>query len=112
MNPNRLTLTILKTARVIAALCLVVFCFAELSPVFAGPPLKTDDPETPGRGVWEINVSHNIESTRDEFLMESPLIDINYGFLENDQWKIEFAVLSLDPDDGKNHWGISDLLLG
>ncbi len=78
----------------------------------AGPPLVTDDPETPGRFGWEVNLSHNIESTRDEFLMESPLIDINYGPHENDQLKVEFAVLSVDPADDSNHWGISDLLVG
>jgi hypothetical protein len=80
--------------------------------VHGGPPLVTDDPETPGRRGWEVNLSHNIESTRHEFVMESPLIDINYGPQNNDQLKIEFAVLSIDPTDDRNHWGVSDLLFG
>ena len=80
--------------------------------LLAGPPLVTDDPETPGRGGWEVNLSHNSERTRDEFVMEAPLVDINYGFRENDQFKVEFAVLSLDPEDDRSHWGISDLLIG
>ena len=78
----------------------------------AGPPLKTDDSETPGRGGWEINISHSIERAKHEFLMETPLIDINYGFLDNDQWKIEFPVLFVDPDDDRGHWGVGDVLLG
>ncbi len=78
----------------------------------AGPPLRTDDSKTPGRRGWEINLSHNIERTTRQFLMESPLVDINYGFLENDQFKVEFPVLYLDPDDEKSHWGIGDLLVG
>lgn len=80
--------------------------------VFGGPPLITDDPETPGRGEWEINVSHNIERSKDTFLMETPLFDINYGLLENDQWKIEFPVVYLDSDEAGSHWGMGDLLLG
>ncbi|OHB82004.1 MAG: hypothetical protein A2W31_05285 [Planctomycetes bacterium RBG_16_64_10] len=72
----------------------------------------TDDPETPGRGGWEINISHNIERTRDAFFMETPLFDINYGLLDNDQWKIEFPVLYLDSDEHGSHWGMGDLLLG
>ncbi|MBP90803.1 MAG: hypothetical protein CMJ64_29515 [Planctomycetaceae bacterium] len=91
---------------------LLLTCFAPLHPALAGPPLITDDSETPGRGGWEINFSHSIEKTRDEFLMETPLIDINYGFLENDQWKIEFPVLSVDPTDDEVHWGMGDIEVG
>ena len=83
-----------------------------IAEVLAGPPLITDDPETPGRGGWEINLSHNIEKTDDEFAMETPLIDINYGLLENDQWKIEFPLLWVDSAADGGHWGIGDLELG
>ena len=34
------------------------------------------------------------------------------GFGENDQFKIEFAVASIDASDDENRWGISDLLVG
>ena len=78
----------------------------------AGPPLITDDPETPGRGGWEINISHNIERTKDEFLMLNPLIDINYGLLENDQWKIEFPIVFVDPVDADQRWGPGDIEVG
>jgi hypothetical protein len=44
--------------------------------------------------------------------MDVPRFDINYGRLENDQWKIEFPVRLLDPAHGEGHWGIADLLLG
>lgn len=87
-------------------------CLGEQSASRAGPPLVTDDPETPGRGGWEINISHNIERTQDAFFMETPLFDINYGLLGNDQWKIEFPVLYLDSDEHGSHWGVGDLLLG
>lgn len=78
----------------------------------AGPPLITDDSETPGRGGWEINVSNNIERSKDEFLMLNPLIDINYGLLENDQWKIEFPIVFADPLDANQRWGAGDIEVG
>ncbi len=81
-------------------------------PVLAGPPLVTDDSETPGRGGWEINISHNIERTKDAFQMLNPLIDINYGFCENDQWKIEFPIVFVDPSGAGERWGAGDLELG
>jgi hypothetical protein len=98
-----------STARLLAA---TAASFLGVGSALAGPPLITDDSETPGRGGWEINLSHNIESTRDEFLMESPLVDINYGWLDNDQWKLEFPVLSVDPEGEEGQWGVGDLLLG
>ncbi|MAG93035.1 MAG: hypothetical protein CMJ48_04730 [Planctomycetaceae bacterium] len=112
MLPKRQTVTISKTLRLIAGCCLAILCVVNARPAFGGPPIATDDPETPGRGGWEINISHTLERTRDELFMESPLIDINYGWLENDQWKIEFAAIALDPDDEPNHWGVSDVELG
>jgi hypothetical protein len=100
------------TVRFVGILTATILCVLQIPAAFAGPPLVTDDPETPGRGGWEINISHNIEKTRDEFLMETPLIDINYGLLENDQWKIEFPVLFLDPADDRGRWGVGDLEVG
>ena len=100
-----------KSLRATALAVALLAVLAEHS-TWAGPPLFTDDPETPGRGGWEINISHNIERTRDAFFMETPLFDINYGLLDNDQWKIEFPVLYLDSDEPGSHWGMGDLLLG
>jgi hypothetical protein len=101
--------TILRTAGAVGALCAgMAFSCSSL----AGPPLVTDDSDTPGRGGWEINISHNIERTKDELIMLSPLIDINYGLLENDQWKIEFPVLFVDPVDADERWGPGDIEVG
>ncbi len=94
------------------ALGIVIACSSLIPEAFGGPPLVTDDPETPGRGGWEINISHNVEKTRDEFSMATPLIDINYGLLENDQWKIEFPLLFLDPENDQGRWGVGDLEVG
>jgi hypothetical protein len=82
--------------------------------IFAGsPPLITDDPETPGYHGWEINITESFEHVSGEAATESPLFDINYGLTsDRDQLKVEFAVVSLDPEDADAEWGISDLLVG
>lgn len=76
------------------------------------PPLTTDDPGTPGAGGWEINLTTSIERTIDETELEAPLFDINYGPRDNDQIKVEFAVLSVGPDDENDEWGLSDVSIG
>jgi outer membrane putative beta-barrel porin/alpha-amylase len=98
--------------RLAGTLGVVIVCSWLIPRAFGGPPLVTDDPETPGRGGWEINISHNIENTRDEFSMETPLIDVNYGLLENDQWKVEFPLVFLDSENDRGRWGIGDLEVG
>jgi hypothetical protein len=95
-----------------SALGLLIVWSSLIPLTLAGPPLVTDDPETPGRGGWEINISHNFEKTNDEFSMQTPLIDINYGLLENDQWKIEFPVVLLDPEGDRSQCGAGDLEVG
>jgi len=77
----------------------------------AGNPLQTNDPETPGRNGWEINLSHNMRFTRPAFGQALPLLNINYGHLKNDQWKISIPVTEFDPHPGE-HWGIGDVQLG
>lgn len=108
MTQNRGILTIVQAATAIA----VAVAGTLGSSVLAGPPLITDDSETPGRGGWEINISHNIERTKDEFLMLTPLLDINYGLLENDQWKIEFPMIFVGPADAEERWGAGDIEVG
>jgi hypothetical protein len=74
------------------------------------PPLITDDPETPGLGGWEINITSSFEHARDGTAMENPLFDINYGLTsDHDQLTVEFALLSNDPENAESEWGISDL---
>lgn len=54
-----------------------------------GPPLITDDPDTPGPGYWEINVSSLFEKNRLEHAFETPRLDINYGVGRRIQLKYE-----------------------
>lgn len=58
-----------------------------------GPPMITDDPGTPDKGAWEINFSFNTDLKTVEKEFEAPLLDINFGFNERTQLKLEFPYL-------------------
>jgi hypothetical protein len=82
----------------------------------AGPPLNVDDPETPGMHGWEVNVSDDTVRTRSLLAVDAPHVDINYGTLEHDQWKIEFPLVQFTiPEKDSNshpHAGLGDALVG
>src|SRR5438270_9237421 len=66
----------------------------------AGPPLLTDDPETPGNNKWEINIAAIILQRRTERLWSTPLLDINYGLGERIQLKAEIPWMVLQSRSG------------
>jgi hypothetical protein len=54
-----------------------------------GPPLVTDDPETPGNGHWEINLATTGERTVGRSSFAAPDADLNYGWGEHIQLKVD-----------------------
>ena len=54
-----------------------------------GPPLVTDDPDTPGPGYWEINLSTFLEKRLHANTIETPRLDANYGVGQRIQLKFE-----------------------
>jgi hypothetical protein len=54
-----------------------------------GPPMFTDDPDTPGDGMWEINFLSTMEHSQAGWIFETPIVDVNYGLGPNVQLKIE-----------------------
>lgn len=60
-----------------------------------GPPLITDDPDTPGPGYWEINIAAQIDTNRNEHRLEAPLLDMNYGVGDRIQLKFEMPWVRL-----------------
>ena len=56
---------------------------------FGGPPVVTDDPFTPGKGNFDINIMYasygGINAT------EAPIIDINYGPTDTTEIKLEIV---------------------
>jgi hypothetical protein len=64
------------------------FAFGE-----AGPPLITDDPNTPEVGKWEINLAVVSELSKSISRFEAPLGDFNYGWSERLQLKWEVPLV-------------------
>ncbi len=62
-----------------------------LGPAFAqgGPPLVTDDPDTPGDGRWEINLATIGSHSSARWEIAAPDADINYGWGEQVQLKLD-----------------------
>ncbi len=54
-----------------------------------GPPLVTDDPDTPGDGHWETNLATTGSRTAGGWEIAAPDADINYGWGEHLQLKLE-----------------------
>jgi hypothetical protein len=73
-----------------AWLLILILLSAPLSALAqGGPPMITDDPDTPGPGYWEINLSAVIEKSQSERRYEAPGADINYGLGKRIQLKFE-----------------------
>lgn len=66
------------------------------SPLGAGPPLITDDPDTPGPGGWEINLASELEKSGQTWEFAIPVFDLNYGVGETIQLKFEAPLILLD----------------
>ena len=77
-----------------------------------GPPLLTDDPETPGNRHWEINVAWTLSQKQNERLFAIPLIDINYGLGQHIQLKAEVPWLVLKERRGGTQSGIGSAKFG
>lgn len=54
-----------------------------------GPPMLTDDPDTPGNNHWEINTAFTLEKEQGEKDFAAPFVDINYGVGRSLQLKVE-----------------------
>lgn len=76
----------------------IVLASVALAPAIAraqgGPPLITDDPDTPGPGYWEINVATESETGGGARRVLLPNLDINYGAGTRIQLKFEIPWLA------------------
>jgi hypothetical protein len=75
-----------------------------------GPPLVTDDPETPGDGNWEINFATITSYTAGGREFTAPDLDINYGWGEHVQLKADISWLVVRPsgEATRSGFNISD----
>ncbi len=74
---------------VACAFCILAAAFAHAQ---AGPPFRTDDPETPGNRHWEINIGNIADHNPTNAYYQVPDFDINYGAGNRVQLKLEFPI--------------------
>lgn len=89
----------------------VLFLFPSTARSQGGPPLLTDDPGTPGDGVWEVNLAFTVEKRRSVREFEAPVLDLNYGIGERIQLKFEVPWIFLE-EDGSTRNGLGNSLVG
>jgi len=77
-----------------------------------GPPLLTDDPDTPGPGHWEINLSGFFEKNRLERRFETPRLDVNYGVGRRIQLKYEVPWVGVRPPGQPTRSGAGNSVAG
>jgi hypothetical protein len=77
-----------------------------------GPPLITDDPDTPGPGYWEINIAALMDSTRSQRRVEVPRVDMNCGVGCRIQLKFEMPWVALRTEDQRTETGAGTATVG
>jgi hypothetical protein len=79
---------------------------------FAGPPLITDDPDTPGPNHWEINDAITSQYANHTWQLQTPLLDNNYGVGDHIELTYEVSWNEVAPDHGGVLSGLGDSLFG
>ena len=77
-----------------------------------GPPLLTDDPDTPGPNHWEINMGGTAVYGAHQWDGGVPIMDINYGVGQHIQLKYQVQASELAREDGGLLVGMSNSLAG
>ncbi|CAM4063650.1 hypothetical protein [Roseateles saccharophilus] len=77
-----------------------------------GPPMVTDDPETPGNGRWEINVAAVASRTTGRRELAIPDVDINYGLGDRIQLKLDLPWVRVSAPDLRARSGPGDTEVG
>ncbi len=91
--------------------CLSLASLAVFS-ALGGPPLLTDDPDTPGPNHWEINLAMTSEYEGREWLLGTPLLDMNYGVGDHIQLKYQVPYTVDVPPNAGARGGLDNSLLG
>jgi hypothetical protein len=77
-----------------------------------GPPMITDDPFTPENGHWENNFAFQFIKTTSSKEFDVPAADINYGYGNRIQLKVQLPMLEELQYGGGSKFGVGDLLIG
>ena len=91
---------------------LAIACLPAPAVAQGGPPLITDDPDTPGPGYWEINIAALMEKTRAQRHVEVPRVDLNYGVGRRIQVKFEMPWVALLDEEQRTETGAGTATVG
>jgi hypothetical protein len=86
------------------------FCVAAFPQ--GGPPLVSDDPGTPGDGHWEINIATVANHTAGLTQWAVPDVDLNYGWGDRIQLKLDTPWLINDGNGGRTASGLGASIWG
>jgi hypothetical protein len=104
-----------QTWSALPALLSAVISLLILSPAVraqGGPPMLTDDPDTPEAGMWEVNFLSTMGRSRKGWTFELPVIDLNYGLRSNLQLKFEAPWLVMKEGGEKVKAGPGNSMIG
>jgi len=90
----------------------VVVLAPRMAAAQGGPPILTDDPDTPGPGHWEINIASEIESDANGHRVEAPALDVNYGAGRRVQLKVEMPWVNVRDGGDTSAHGMGNLNTG
>lgn len=96
-------------------LCLSVGLFVILLcdvPVFAGPPFRTDDPETVDYKHWEFYTATQYQNDKGDLSGTVPHFEFNYGVVPNVQLHLIVPDAYDRPKEGPSQFGLGNVELG
>jgi hypothetical protein len=96
----------------VAALGLFCSAIINVFPLFAGPPFRTDDPETVQYRHWEFYVATQYANDKEGVSGTAPHLEVNYGVAPNVQLHLIVPAAFDKPRGAPTLYGPGDLEIG
>ncbi len=96
----------------VAIVGILLGAFIITSPLLAGPPFRTDDPEPVEYQHWEFYVATQYANDKDGVSGTAPHLELNYGVAPNTQLHLLVPAAFDKPRGGPTLYGLGDLELG
>src|SRR5208282_306183 len=93
-------------------LAVLLVAIAGFTPALAGPPFRTDDPETVEYRHWEFYTATQYENDGGNLVGTAPHMEVNYGVVPNVQLHLLVPDAYVHPRGGPTLLGPGDVELG
>jgi len=90
----------------------VIFAVLWVLPALAGPPFRTDDPETDEYRHWEFYAATQYQNDRGDLSGTAPHLEVDYGLVPNVQLHLLAPDAYSRTKDGPTLFGPGDIELG